>query len=802
MVKRAFQSLLRRPRFSIPAIMILATGMMLSVGSYSLLEKTVWRSLPYGDPSRLLLLGKGNPLQESDFQYLSLPDIEVVRSRATSFEAVAYEVNLGGTIGPRSERHRIVTVARISSNWLDVLQIQPAVGRPFRPEGFEPGAPDTALVSFAVWQETFAKDPKALGSEIEIDGERVTVIGVMPEAMRRPAVAASIWMPYKASPDDLAAINPDKRVIAKLRKGISQAAAQQELQKLQPAPTRASRRLGQDRFKAVSLSALLVGKAERALSLLLGACLLVQIMACFNIGHLLLARRLNLSRNLGIQLALGCSTRGLCLEALAEAAILASAAAVLTIAVLPALLSTATFVASSAFGFPVQAALSGTVLLLAVALAAASASLCGVFPVLLLRRVEVTSLLSQRWGGAGTFAASKLQDALIVAQVGMAVLLVTAFGLMAKSVYRLSTVDVGFGTERLSYVVFDTAGLLPPALSLKMDEVLAKLERTPAVESVSVGSTPILVTPGVALRIAVDSESGEWTERQSINFQAVSGGYFSTLGIPWLGGRTFDESDTYGKPCSAIVSRSFALRFWPGQDPVKSALGRRIDLSGGKASSICTVIGVVDDARTTILASPPVPEFYLSHHQKQAAGNIIVFVKARPGTSVSPSFIADEMQKADPRWRDQFSTDVEALVNAAIVPSRRRAELLGALGLAGLLFAAVGTYATAGYALSRREQEIGVHLALGARLGDVALLLCRRYVVLAFAGACVGVAFGLLTSRFAAAGLSLFETGGTDPGVFILAPIVSSMVVLSTLTPLVVRAARINPSDLLRRDAF
>ena len=515
-----------------------------------------------------------------------------------------------------------------------------------------------------------------------------------------------------------------------------------------------------------------------------------------------LARRLNLCRNLGIQLALGCSTRDLCLEAFAEAAALASAAAILATAVLPAFLSTATIVAASAFGFPVQAALSGTVLLLAVVLAIISASLCAVFPVLLLRRVEVTSLLSQRWGGAGTFAASKLQDALIVGQVGMAVLLMTAFGLMAKSVYRLSTVSVGFDTERLSYVVFDTAGLLPPAVGLKVDDVLASLKRMPAVELVAVGSTPMLVTPGVALRIAVDTESGEWTERQSINLQAVSGSYFSTLGIPLLRGRTFDETDTYGRPCSAIVNRSFALRFWPGLDPAQSALGRRIDLGGGRASSICTVIAVVKDARTTILASPPVPEFYLSYHQKQAAANIIIFVKARPGTRVSPSLVADAMQKADPRWRAEFSTDVEALVNAAIVPGRRRAELLGAFGLVGLMFAAVGMYAAADYTVSRRSHEIGVRLALGARLFDVALFSCRRYLVLAFGGACIGVGFGLLTSRFAAAGLSLFETPGLDPGVFFLAPAISSLVVLASLTPVVIRAARINPSDLLRRDAF
>jgi hypothetical protein len=325
----------------------------------------------------------------------------------------------------------------------------------------------------------------------------------------------------------------------------------------------------------------------------------------------------------------------------------------------------------------------------------------------------------------------------------------------------------------------------------------------PEVESVSVGSTPILVTPGVALRVAVDTESGEWTETQAINFQAVSEGYFSTLGIPRLAGRTFDETDTYGRPCSAIVNRSFALRFWPGLDPVESALGRRIDLSGRRrASGICTIIGVVEDARTTILASPPVPEFYLSYRQKQAAGNIIVLVKARPGNRVSPSLVDDAMQKAHPHWKAQFSTDVEALVSAAIVPSRRRAELLGALGLVGLLFAAVGLYATADYALSRRTQEIGVRLALGARLADVTLLLCRRYVVLAFAGACVGVAFGLLTSRFAVSGLSLFETQGLDPGVYFLAPVVSCLVVLSSLTPVLVRAARINPSDLLRRDAF
>jgi hypothetical protein len=286
---------------------------------------------------------------------------------------------------------------------------------------------------------------------------------------------------------------------------------------------------------------------------------------------------------------------------------------------------------------------------------------------------------------------------------------------------------------------------------------------------VAVGSTPLLVTPGVRLKIAARDNDGEWTDGQSINLQAVSGGYFSTLGIPLLRGRTFDRRDAFGTACSVIVNHSLALLFWPGQD----ALGKQIDLRPGMTTrSLCTVIGVVGDARTAILASPPLPEFYLSHRQKQAAANAVVFVKTRPGGRVAPETVSQVMAEADPGWKSDFSTDLDALVRAAIVPDHTRAQLLGGLALCALLLAATGMYAAATYDLSQRTREIAIRMALGGRATDIAALVYRRYARLVLVGASMGAAAASATSRVVAAGFSLFQVSEFDPTIFSLVPLI------------------------------
>lgn len=773
---------------------------MLATVCFAVLESVVLQAIPYEEPSRLVQVMK-SPRQVSDSYWrLSAADFEVLRQRSRSFETFGYESHARAQVGGSPAGPTGAMVARVSPGLIEALRMRTAVGRPFRPEEYISGDQRAAILSYGLWTIAFAADPDVVGRSVTIDGEGFAVIGVAPREFRRPVSLADLWIPdvNSGAARDAAAIS-DKLVIGRLRRGVSMEEAQREIDALQPvsAPGSGGGVQGDDRFVLLSLTDQLVGKAGRILNLLLAACLAIQLLACVNVGHLLLARRMGRARDLGIQLALGCSRARLCAQVVAESLGVSLAAVAVSLLLFPFLLPAVAAVASAAIGSETHAGLSASVLVFSAAMGVASAMACSVVPAVLLLRLEVTTLLHERREMSGlALTAARVQDVLVILQVAAAVCVMTGFGLLAKSVYNLSAVTLGFEPARLSYSVFDAGPMGLPASALKVEEAIESLGRLPGVSSVAAGSTPLLTGAGMRLGLSVQTDQGEWHRVPPVLMQSVSSGYFATMGIPLVEGRAFTSRDVRGAPCVAIVNRSFARLVWPGT----SAIGRRIDIGGGAGGATCEVVGVSGDSRDLMLSSPPEPAVFFSHLQRSGSGHVTILIRTAGDTPVPLETIRRAMAAADPSRRWDMTTDVGALVATAIKPSGTRAKLFGGLAVIALLLAAAGMYSAATFSLNERVKEFGVRTALGASPRQLAWFVYRHYGRLAAAGGMLGALAGVWLTRLAAAGLPLFETTAFDPAVFATVPVLCAAVVLAAIVAPTRQASTADPSALLRAE--
>jgi hypothetical protein len=431
-------------------------------------------------------------------------------------------------------------------------------------------------------------------------------------------------------------------------------------------------------------------------------------------------------------------------------------------------------------------------------MAIVSGAICSGLPMLLIRRMSAASLISGRLEtGLLSAAASRLQEALIVAQVAAAIVLMLGFGLLAKSLHRLSSVSFGFRPNDLTYVLLDRGSMSFPASAFRLHEALESLLRLPSVASAAIGSTPPLQGSSVQLGIRAAVDNRGWLTLPPVNFQAVSGSYFSAMGIPLLKGRTFTAQDRKGSPRVAIVNRLLANLVWSTDD----VIGKQLGFNGGLGVPVpCDIIGVVGDARDIALVRPPEPELFRPDAQQEATANAVVLVRTKPGRTPPAGAIRRILAEADPSRKFEFSTDLGAEVSRALAPTQMRAKLLGSLMLAALLLAAGGVYASAAYTLSRSGREIGTRLALGASPLGVTWLICRRYARLAALGALVGGTLAGASLRFFTRGLDLFQVQPYDVTVFLSAFAICILAVLASVSGSAFRAAHASPAGLLRTE--
>ena len=803
-LRYAIRSLRRSPGFALAAVATLALCIGATTAIFSVVYSVLFRPLPFADPDGLLLVRTTWRQMTSSFSVGNWAD---VNRQQHSFEyfvpAHAESFNLAGTDAPEN-----VTGARVGADYFAMLGVRPALGRSFLAEEDAPGRGDVVVLSDGLWRRRFGSDPRVVGSQVRLDGRPHTVVGVMPASMDYAVFDEELWVPTAFSAERLAMHDEHYLVVmGRLRPGVTLTQAEVELQGLAGWLRTNFPKENRDRgILVASFKEELLGEHRPRLYVLLGAVGFVLLIACANIANLQLARAAARSRETAIRVAIGAGRTHLFRLALTESLVLAVAGGVLGL-----LAGYWGVEALAGFGprdVPrlEQATINGPVLAFALGLTLLSGLIFGLAPALrTAARPPHEALKEGGRSGVRAVGRDRMRNALVVAEIALALVLITGAGLLIRSAIALNAVDPGFdpsgvvaGRVSLPAVAYETPEQVTRAFQ-RMEEGLVALPGVANGALVSTaplegGSSNGLVPEGRPLDIssAINSMT-----------RLVTPGYFATMKIRLLRGRTFTADDRRGAPLVMVINETLAREAFPGQDPI----GKRIaccEPGPDGSPNWKEVVGVVNDVRAGGLHEEPEPEFYLPMIQAPDAAwtwtdRTMTVVARGAGDALSlMTPMTRAIAEVDPALPLYNLETMQGRLVDSLAQSRFSTMLLTAFGTIALLLAAIGVYGVISYGVTQRTQEIGIRMALGARHADVLALVVRHGGRLAAIGLAVGLAGALALSGLIRS--LLFQVSPTDPPTF-----ATGMIVLTTVAVLAAalparRAARTDLMVALRSE--
>ncbi|HEY0006259.1 MAG TPA: ABC transporter permease, partial [Pyrinomonadaceae bacterium] len=638
-LRYGFRMLLKRPGFTAVAVLTLALAIGANTAIFSVLNAILLRPLAFRDSERLVAMFEraGN---DKTRDWISYPNLQDYKTQGHAFEEVAtfvpQSVNLTGMEQPDRVRGGFVT-----SSFFKVLDVQAAMGRTLLPAEDQQGGERVAVLNHETWQKRFGGDPQVLGKTLMLNGEPFTIVGVMPQGFRFPMDEVEVWMPAPTWPNykiDRAA--HVAFVIGRLKPGVKLAEAQAEMSGIASQLALAYPKENTGRtVEIIGLQNLLVEDVRPVLLILLGAVGFILLIACANIANLLLARGNARLKEVAVRAALGASRMRLIRQLLTETIVLSTMGGVLGL--LLALWGVDLLVAVSADQFPVGQIpkLDARVLGFTFAISILTGLLFGIVPALQLSKPDLYSALKEgRGAGEGT-SRHRLRSAFVISQVSLSLVLLVGAGLLINSFYRLLQTNPGFMPENLLTMEYRLPTNKYPKGEQQWDfhkRVVERVREVPGVQSAAIvrglpfsgngGSTPILLAdrpqPAKGQEPVV---SGNW----------AGPGYFETIGIPLVKGRTFNEQDNLNSPHVAVINQLMAQTFWPNQDPI----GKQVQLPEEELT--VSVIGVVGDAKQFELAEPQRPQLYVSYSQSPT-----IFATLVVRTNVEPMSLSNSVRAA------------------------------------------------------------------------------------------------------------------------------------------------------------
>jgi predicted permease len=808
-VRAAGKALARKPFFTALAGITLAVGIGANTAIYSVVDGVLIDPLPYPESGSLVSVnhtapGLGVPLvPHSEGSYLHYLE----RFRTLSSFAVFDEDNVNILTAGVPEQ---VGGAVVSHAFFDVLGTAPLLGRGFAAGEDRVGAEPVAVLGYALWQQTFGADRGVVGRSVEMDGVARTVVGVMPEGFAFPT-DAGVWVPMSiddADPD-LGSFNVVG--IGRLAPGATLTGANEEMQRLLLAfsdahPDELSRDvLEQAGFRAdmKPLKDLYVSDVRQALWVLLGTVGFVLLIACANVANLFLVRAEGRQREQALRTALGATRSDMVRHYLAESLTLALGGGVLGLALASVGVRGLLKLAPVAVPRSSEIGIDASVLLFTLAVSVGAGLFFGLFPILGHRRADLSGALKE--GGRSSTRGKerhRTRSALVVAQVALALMLLVGSGLMARSFSAMRSVDPGFDVaDRLVFRVSLPSAEYADAETTRLlyRTLQERLAAIPGVEKAAlVSALPLADTKNASPIEPEDRPVAEGQIAPLVNVRQVGPGYFAAMGITLAEGRelTFDEGGDLTR--AVVVSEAVARTFWPGQ----SALGRRIR-GQGDTQHAWEVVGVVSDVRFERLDREPgllvyLPLIYgnppnLIQTRQFAA---VLHVSGDPLAFVPAA--REALREADPRLPMVDPTTMEKVARDAMAATSFTALLLGIAAGIALLLGTVGIYGVVSYVVSRRTQEIGVRMALGAPGSQVLREVVAQGMVLTGAGVAVGLLGAWGVSRVLAT--LLYGVSPTDPATYAAtAAALAGVAALASWIP-ARRAAQVDPVVALRAE--
>ena len=756
----ALRTLLHSRGFTVAAILTLGLGIGLATAVFTIAEALLVRPLPVRAQDRLVVLWGITADGRTDHFPLLYRDAQEFARSTSTLERVEFFSFGGAQPIPMRVGDGILRLRRslVSGGYFDLLGTHPLIGRALRPEDDVTGAAPVAVLSYAGWQRFFGGDSDVIGRRVAVHGDATayTIVGVMPRGLDYPQ-GVDIWSAVVPSSHSLGdqPIYAELNVIGRLRPGVTIANARDEITRFFDSHSAKS---WQVRGVARLLSRDIVGNVRPAVLAFAAAAGLLLFITWINVANLMIVRGLARIRELALRIALGAGRMQLASHLVIESAIVAVAGGLLGAAFAVAAVRGFVLVAPSGTPRLDEIRIGGPVLLGATAITALAVLLFSLAPMLLSSRVDPQEAFRSGSRQSGPGRRVRLAThALVVGQMSLAVLVLSAAGLVARSFVALDRVEVAFDPEHLLVAELslprDYVGAAPRQLSL-LEQVVPRVASLPGVRSVAPALTPPLVeVGGIFGRIPAEGQTPEEVARNpALTYELATPEFFPTFGIKLVRGRLFTDADRKGTLPVAIVSEAVARYYWPGDDPI----GKRLN-----GAENWTIVGVVGDTHYRDLRNPR-PSLYLPLSQSIFPSfvptTLVIATTGRPADLVPAlrRIVAD----ADPGVAIAGAATLESFVAGALAQPKLNALLLGIFAGAALLLAAIGLFGVMATSVRQRTSEIGVRIALGATPAKVRASVLSRAVALAGAGAVLGVVASLASTR--ALHSLLFNVSATD----------------------------------------
>jgi len=750
----ALRILRRRPLFTAVAVGTLGLGIGASTTVFSVVNGVLLWDPPYEEPNRLVAVAGTFPASQGGENagpvewregYLSYPEYVRWRDNRTRFQDVAIYSGANLTLTGLGHPERI-RAGVASASLFPALGVRLPLGRGILPGEDGPGARSVVVLSHGFWSERFGADSEVLGRTLILNGEPFEIVGVLPAGFRLRSFGAfssgadsgdrPLWVPVGAERSRLGDRDRAYEGLARLGAGVSLEQARTETETL----IRGDRTAGERGAVLVARRELETRGFRAPLLILLGASGVLLLIACGNVAALISAEYAMRRQELAVRTAMGAGSRRLARQLLSESLFLGVAGSGLGV-VLAMVGTRALLRLAPPLPHLDQVGVSGPVLLFGVIMGMVTGVLFGLAPLKEISSRRLRGALT-RGAGAGGGRTGYLESGILAFQMALTVILLVSGGLLTRSLVTLLSVEAGFEPSGLAVVRPQFSDATRPSLGDPLqlyEEIQSRVVALPGVESVgAVSSLPFLGFPEDAYFDVVGRASGEGGERPGADRRQVAPGYFETLGIPLLEGRTLQPADRADATPAMVISEAMAREYWPGS----SALGQQVRFSEG----VYTVVGVVGDLRHESLAGVRNPTFYIPFAQ-HPQGSLTLVARTSGDPAILLPAIREVVWEVDPGALIRDATSMSSLIARTTGGERFRTALLAAFGLCALLLAGAGVLGVAARKVARRTRELGLRMALGAQSGAVVWMVVRETLGLGTLGMAVGTVGALGVSR-------------------------------------------------------
>jgi putative ABC transport system permease protein len=793
----AARVLLKNRTFTAVVVVVLALGIGANTAIFTVINAVLLRSLPYGEPDRLMYLYTTSPNFGPGMWPASFEDYKEWRRSCLSFEQVAATRAENFSVSDADESDRIAG-ARVTANLAQTLRIRPQLGRVFLEGEDQQGAGPVLLLSDGLWRRRYGADPRVLGKTVHVDAVNYTIVGVLPAGIYYPSPDTEFWVPFIPTQAELNRFSFFIRVSGRLKSGVTVGQAVAELKavaaRMEKEFPNSNRGVG---AAMVPLFEQLVGKTRPALRVLMGAVGFVLLIACANVANLLLARAAVRRAEFAVRSALGASRSQLIRQSLTESMLLGISGGILGLLLAHRGVPLLVRLAGDAIPRAAEINLDGRVLGFTLLVSVLTGITFGTIPAL---RLTSSSPIETLREGKGSAAArgghGRILGGLVIAEMALTLMMLVGAGLMTRSFLRALAIPVGFEPAGLLTMELGTSRNKYPTLRAQADfhkSVLDRVSKLPGLDSVCIINRLPLVGTTASTTYRLEGQPQN-NDNPAAEIRMVSPGFFASLRNPMLAGRDFTERDDADAPAVIIINQDLARRYFQGRDPV----GQKLQI-GGEPNHWREIVAVVGNAKLAALEKDATPAVYLPIPQNtypNAIRSVSLVIRTKTDPVGLAAGVRSELFKVDPDQGLSRVRTMQQVLDNAYTSRKLNMTLLGLFAGVAAILAAVGIYGSMSYSVAQRTHEIGVRMALGARPGDVRGLILGRGLALSLAGVTIGIGGavalgGVLQSL-------VFGVSAVDPLTIVIVGIsLTGIAAVSSWIP-ARRAMRVDPITALK----